>query len=48
MWGWPFVIEGRRDRGRGIPSAVYRIATPVYLQSLRTRCCKAVHRATTM
>ena len=36
IWGWPFVIEGRpRPRPGESPSAVYRIATPGYLQSMR-------------
>jgi putative ABC transport system permease protein len=36
MWGWPFVIEGRpKPRPGESPSAVYRIATPGYLQSMR-------------
>src|SRR6185369_4332321 len=36
MWGWPFVIEGRpKPRPGESPSAVYRIATPGYLQAMR-------------
>jgi putative ABC transport system permease protein len=36
MWGWPFVIEGRpKPRPGESPSAVYRIATPGYLESMR-------------
>jgi putative ABC transport system permease protein len=36
MWGWPFRIEGRsKPRPGESPSAVYRIATPGYFQSMR-------------
>jgi predicted permease len=36
MWGWPFTIEGRpKPRPGESPSAVYRIATPGYLESMR-------------
>src|SRR5262249_14543082 len=36
IWGWPFVIEGRPKPMPGeSPSAVYRIATPGYLETMR-------------
>jgi predicted permease len=36
MWGWPFVIEGRpKPRPGEAPSAVYRMVTPGYFQTMR-------------
>jgi len=36
MWDWPFTIEGRPKSGPGeSPSAIYRIVTPGYLETMR-------------